>query len=53
MEKILFLVLGIGNNTPVIIKYPFWQMTYQNPKATCACINFGEAMCPSLFQKLV
>lgn len=46
VEKILFLELGVGYNTPVIIKYPFWQKTYQNPNATYACINFGEAACP-------
>jgi NAD-dependent SIR2 family protein deacetylase len=44
--KVLFLELGVGYNTPVIIKYPFWQMTAQNPDATYACINFGEAVCP-------
>ena len=44
--KILFLELGVGYNTPVIIKYPFWKMTMQNPKATYACINFEEAICP-------
>ena len=44
--RILFLELGVGYNTPVIIKYPFWRMTTQNPKATYACINFGEAVCP-------
>ncbi len=44
--KILFLELGVGYNTPVIIKYPFWKMTMQNPKATYACINFEEALCP-------
>ncbi len=43
---ILFLELGVGYNTPVIIKYPFWQMTADNPKATYACINYGEAICP-------
>jgi len=42
----LFLELGVGYNTPVIIKYPFWQMTAKNPKATYACINRGEALCP-------
>ena len=42
--RILFLELGVGGNTPVIIKYPFWQMTAQNKAATYACINFGEAM---------
>ncbi len=43
---ILFLELGVGANTPVIIKYPFWQMTAQNSKARYACINKGEAFCP-------
>ena len=33
-------------NTPVIIKYPFWQMTAQNPNAVYACINLGQAFCP-------
>lgn len=44
--KILFLELGVGGNTPGIIKYPFWQMTYQNPEATYACINYGDAAAP-------
>ncbi len=44
--KVLFLELGVGSNTPGIIKYPFWQMTAQNPNATYACINFGEAAVP-------
>lgn len=43
---ILFLELGVGYNTPAIIKYPFWQMTVKNPKAVYACLNFGEAVCP-------
>lgn len=47
---ILFLELGVGANTPVIIKYPFWQMTVKNPKSTYACINFGEAFCPEEIQ---
>ena len=41
--NVLFLELGVGFNTPVIIKYPFWQMTAENHAATYACINFGEA----------
>ena len=45
-EKILFLELGVGYNTPVIIKYPFWQMTAKNPTATYACVNNGQAICP-------
>ena len=44
--KILFLELGVGYNTPVIIKYPFWQMTARNPDAAYACINQGQAACP-------
>lgn len=44
--KVLFLELGVGYNTPVIIKYPFWQMTVKNPDATYACINYGEAVTP-------
>lgn len=43
---LLFLELGVGYNTPVIIKYPFWQMTAQNSRAVYACINSGEAVCP-------
>ena len=45
-QKILFLEFGVGYNTPVIIKYPFWQMTAKNPKAIYACINQGQAVCP-------
>jgi len=33
-------------NTPVIVKYPFWQMTLANEKSVYACINYGEAFCP-------
>ena len=43
---VLFLELGVGSNTPVIIKYPFWQMTMENEKATYACLNYKEAYCP-------
>ena len=48
---ILFLELGVGANTPVIIKYPFWQMTAKNPKAVYACVNYGEAVCPGEIAK--
>lgn len=43
----LFLELGVGNNTPGIIKYPFWQMTAENANAAYACVNLGEAFCPN------
>lgn len=45
-EHILFLELGVGMNTPVIIKYPFWRMTAQNLSAVYACLNYGEALAP-------
>ena len=45
-QKILFLELGVGYNTPAIIKYPFWQMTEKNQHAIYACINQGQAVCP-------
>ena len=44
--RILFWELGVGGNTPAIIKYPFWKMTYRNPKAVYACVNLSRAYCP-------
>ncbi len=48
---ILFFELGVGMNTPVIIKYPFWQMTAENDRAVYACINYGEAIAPIEIKK--
>lgn len=45
-KRVLFLELGVGMNTPGIIKYPFWKMTAQNPQAIYACINMGQAYAP-------
>lgn len=45
-QKTLFLELGVGYNTPGIIKYPFWQMTYENPNAVYACVNQGQTASP-------
>ncbi len=50
-DKILYLELGVGANTPGIIKYPFWRMTAANPKATYACLNYGEAFAPREIEK--
>lgn len=50
-RRVLYLELGVGYNTPVIIKYPFWEMTAKNPKATYACVNFGEAVCPTEIER--
>lgn len=44
--RVLFLELGVGYNTPGVIKYPFWRMTQKNPNAVYACVNYGEALVP-------
>ena len=49
-QHVLFLELGVGGNTPVIIKYPFWAMTAENPKAVYACLNRSAAVCPKVFE---
>lgn len=48
---IVFLELGVGGNTPVIIKYPFWRMSAQNPEATYICLNKMEAFAPDEIKK--
>lgn len=44
--KTVFLELGVGNNTPVWIKYPFQKMTAQNPNASYVCVNLGCVYAP-------
>ncbi|MCM1214586.1 MAG: Sir2 silent information regulator family NAD-dependent deacetylase [Lachnospiraceae bacterium] len=44
--KVLYLELGVGYNTPGIIKYPFWRLTAENNRAVYACINYREADSP-------
>ena len=46
-RHVLFWEMGVGNNTPVIIKYPFWAMTAENPRAVYACLNRSKAACPN------
>lgn len=46
-SHILFLEIGVGMNTPVIIKYPFWRMTSENPNAVYCSINLSESICPT------
>lgn len=50
-KRVVYLELGVGCNTPAIIKYPFWRFTNQNPKAVYACINYGEAICPQQIEE--
>ena len=47
----VYLELGVGANTPVIIKYPFWKYTLENPEATYACVNLGKAAAPREIRK--
>ncbi len=49
--RVLFLELGVGYNTPGIVKYPFWQMTAENQEAVYVCVNAGQALCPSKIVK--
>ena len=49
-QHVLFLEIGVGMNTPVIIKCPFWELTNENPKAVYACLNYNEAVCPEEIQ---
>ncbi len=44
--KVLYLELGVGMNTPVIIKYPFWKMVEENKKSFYVCVNIHGANCP-------
>lgn len=43
---VVYLELGVGMNTPGIIKYPFWRMVAENPKATYVCVNKGQSYAP-------
>ncbi len=45
--RVLYLELGVGMNTPAIVKYPFWRRTYANPQARYACVNYREAYAPA------
>lgn len=50
-KRILLLELGVGSNTPAVIKYPFWKFAYRNKRATYVCINYGEAYVPKEIEK--
>ena len=50
-QHVSYLEIGVGSNTPVIIKYPFWQMTNDNPNAVYCCLNYNEAYCPQQIEK--
>lgn len=45
-KKTVFLELGVGFNTPGIIKYPFWHMVSERPESTYICANLKDAGAP-------
>lgn len=45
-RRMLLLELGVGANTPGIIKYPFWRMTAARADVTFVSINKGMAYVP-------
>lgn len=50
-DRVVYLELGVGGNTPVIIKYPFWNAVADNPLSTYVCVNLGESYAPSALAK--
>ncbi len=50
-KRILFLELGVGYNTPGIIKYPFMQMAYSFPQGFYACVNMENHVPKELAEK--
>ena len=44
--RTLFLELGVGGNTPGIIKYPFWNLVHQNKNAFYASLNMEKEEIP-------
>ena len=49
--RVVYLELGVGGNTPAIIKYPFWELAAQNPASCYVCVNLADAFCPKELQK--
>lgn len=45
--RVVYLELGVGGNTPAIVKYPFWRMVAQNPRAFYVQVNQGEVVAPT------
>lgn len=46
-DRVVYLELGVGGNTPVIIKYPFWNAVAKNSNAIYVCVNLGEVYVPN------
>ena len=51
MSKILYLELGVGMNTPGIIKYPFWSFAIVNPHSVFASISLEKNFIPENLER--
>ena len=45
-DRVLYLEIGVGWNTPGIIKMNFWEQVNDNPRAMYACLNFDDVRVP-------
>ncbi|MBQ8073031.1 MAG: Sir2 silent information regulator family NAD-dependent deacetylase [Clostridia bacterium] len=50
-RKVVYLEIGVGYNTPGIIKYNFWQQVYRNEDAVYACLNMEESPVPDAIRE--
>lgn len=48
--RILYLELGVGFNSPGVIKFPFWNMAAKNPDAVYASVNLTNPCYPALLE---
>lgn len=45
-QKVCYLELGVGQNTPGIIKYPFWAQVSHNENSLYVCVNREQFAVP-------
>lgn len=50
-KKVVLLELGVGFNTPIIIRFPFEKMVRENPAYSLIRLNMDEAVVPECFGK--
>ena len=46
-KRVVYLEIGVGWNTPGIIKYNFWNLAWRNEKSVYACLNHDDARIPA------
>lgn len=50
-KKVVLLELGVGFNTPVIIRFPFEKLVRERDKYSLIRLNMNEAVIPESFKK--